>query len=125
MEIDLRDYMSDKERELYDALLECARQRREREKEEREGAMFLLVNVCEQLDEAEQIEKRMNEFSSVYGETIPEWLQILYDYMAHFGKKKKWILLRTLLGSVAWKSRIPVMMPGRMPEAGEIYVYGT
>lgn len=91
MEIDLRDYMSDKERELYDALTECARQRREREreKEEREGAMFLLVNVCEQLDEAEQIEKRMNEFSSVYGETIPEWLQILYDYMAHFGKKEK------------------------------------
>lgn len=91
MEIDLRDYMSEKERELYDALTECARERREREreKEEREGAMFLLVNVCEHLNEAEQIEKRMDEFSSVYGETIPEWLQILHDYMAHFGRKEK------------------------------------
>lgn len=91
MEIDLRDYMSDKERKVYDALTECARQRREREreKEEREGAMFLLVNVFEQFDEAEQLEKRMDEFSSVFGETIPEWLQILYDYMDHFGKKEK------------------------------------
>ena len=91
MEIDLRDYMTDKERELYDALLECARERRkrEREKEEREGAMFLLVNVFERFDEAEQLEKRMDEFSTVFGETIPQWLQILYDYMAHFGRKEK------------------------------------
>lgn len=92
----MRDYMSDKERELYDALTECARQRREREreKEEREGAMFLLVNVFERFDEAEQIEKRMGEFSSVYGETIPEWLQILHDYMAHFGRKEKVVIIK-------------------------------
>lgn len=96
MEIDLRDYMSDKERELFDALLECARERRkrEREKEEREGAMFLLVNVFERFDEAEQLEKRMEEFSSVFGETIPEWLQILYDYMNHFEKKEKVDIIR-------------------------------
>lgn len=91
MEIDLRDYMLDKERKVFDALLECARERRkrEREKEEREGAMFLLVNVFERFDEAEQLEKRMEEFSSVFGETIPGWLQILYDYMDHFEKKEK------------------------------------
>lgn len=91
MEIDLRDYMTDKERELYDALTECARERRkrEREKEEREGAMYLLVNVFERFDEAEQLEKRMDEFSTVFGETIPGWLQILYDYMNHLGEKEK------------------------------------
>lgn len=96
MEIDLRDYMSEKERELYDALTECARQRREREreKEERESAMFLLVNVFEQFDGAEQLEKRMDEFSTVFGETIPEWLQILYDYMNHFEKKEKVDIIR-------------------------------
>lgn len=96
MEIDLRDYMSDKERELYDALTECARQRREREreKEEREGAMFLLVNVFERFDEAEQLEKRMEEFSSVFGETIPGWLQILYDYMAQLGENGKMDIIK-------------------------------
>lgn len=96
MEIDLRDYMLDKERELFDALLECARERREREreKEEREGAMFLLVNVFEQFDGAEQLEKRMDEFSTVFGESIPGWLQILYDYMDHFGRKEKVAIIK-------------------------------
>lgn len=91
METDLRDYMSDRERELYDALTECARERRkrEREKEEREGAMFLLVNVCEQLDEAEQIEKRMDEFSTVFGGDYSGMAADIARLHEPFWKKRK------------------------------------
>lgn len=86
MEKGLCDYTIGGEKAEMDVLIERARERID---DEHVGAIYLLVTVFTYDADAEWLIKRLDEFSVVYGESIPGWLQILYECMDHSGAKAK------------------------------------
>lgn len=86
MEKGLCDYTIGGEKAEMDILIERARKRMNNE---HVGAIYLLVTVFAYDADPEWLGKRLDEFSAVYGESIPGWLQILYDCMDRFGEKAK------------------------------------
>lgn len=82
----LCDYMTNEEKAEMDVLIDRVRDRMD---DEHVGAIYLLVTVFSFDADTEWLCKRLDEFSVVYGEAIPGWLQILYNCMDHFGETEK------------------------------------
>lgn len=55
---------------------------------EKDAAIGLLITVFEINDEKKLLNKALDDFSAVYGDGIPGWMQHLYDCLKNSGNNE-------------------------------------
>lgn len=82
MVVMLINRLADKPSGILETVMDGYLQKKAREREEKVEILGLIANAFTLYSDEEVLKECLEDFSSVYGERIPEWFEILYEYMS-------------------------------------------